>query len=158
MGKQKVYIETSIISYLTAKSSRDLIISAHQKITSDWWHKIRKKFDCFISQFVIDEISRGDKTASSKRLLETQNIPILEYSKEIDSLALRYVELLNIPEKSKTDAFHLALAVWSEIDILMTWNCKHIANTLVTHKLREYNENNSLYIPILCTPMELMEV
>jgi hypothetical protein len=158
MDKQKVYIETSVISYLTAKPSRDLVVAGHQKITSDWWDGSKSKFNCYISQFVIDEISKGDKIASSKRLEKTHNIPLLEYEEAIDNLAFNYTKLLNIPNKSKADSFHLAIAVWFEIDYLLSWNCKHLANAIVTFKLREYNKINSLYVPILCTPLELMEV
>ncbi|MGA2296347.1 MAG: type II toxin-antitoxin system VapC family toxin [FCB group bacterium] len=158
MEKQKVYIETSVISYLTSKPSRDLIIAGHQKLTLDWWKKSKIKFDCYISQFVLDEIAKGDRIASSERLSITKNIPLLEYTEEIDKLAIQYVKLLNIPEKSRTDAFHLAIAVWFEIDYLLSWNCKHIANAVVNYKLREYNKTNSLFVPILCTPTELLEV
>lgn len=158
MEKQKVYIETSVISYLTSKPSRDLITAGHQKTTYDWWHKSKPKFDCYISEFVVDEISKGDKEAASKRITVTSDIPLLKYFEEIDNLANKYVELLNIPEKSKADAFHLATAVWFKIDFLLSWNCKHIANALVSYKINEYNRMNSLYIPILCTPLELMEI
>ena len=73
MEKQKVYIETSVISYFTAKPSRDLIVAGHQKITYDWWHKSKHKFDCYISEFVIDEINKGDPSAASKRLFASHH-------------------------------------------------------------------------------------
>jgi hypothetical protein len=158
MLKQKVYIETSIISYLTAKPSRDLVIAGHQKITYDWWHKVRTKFDCYISQIVIEEISRGDKIASSKRLDSINNITILGFNPEIENLALQYFNLLNIPEKSKLDAFHLAYCVLFGIDFLLSWNCKHLANALINFKLRDFNNTKSLFVPFLCTPQELLEV
>jgi predicted nucleic acid-binding protein len=158
MEKQKVYIETSVISYLTAKPSRDLVAAGHQKTTYDWWHKSKHKFDCYISEFVINEISSGDKEAAEKRLTVVNNVPLLEYVEEIYDLAMQYVELLNIPEKSKADAFHLATAVWFEIDYLLSWNCKHLANAVVSYKMNQFNKVNSLYIPVLCTPLELLEV
>ncbi|MBM2816608.1 MAG: hypothetical protein HW421_3370 [Ignavibacteria bacterium] len=158
MGKQKVYIETSVISYLTAKPSRDIVIAGHQKTTYDWWHKPRYKFDCFISEFVISEISRGDKNEAEKRLGIVKDIKYLEYNPEIERLGTIYFKLFNIPEKSKLDALHLAISVWYKIDYLLSWNCKHIANAIVNLRLREYNNKNNLYSPILCTPDELMEV
>ena len=158
MAKQQVYIESSIISYVTAKTSKDKIVAEHQQLTKEWWNNSRNSFDCYISQFVIDEIRKGDIEASSKRLALIDNIPLLDYVEEIDELALKYVELLNIPERSRTDAFHLATTVWFEIEYLLSWNCKHIANAVVSYKLREYNKTNSLYVPILCTPFELLEV
>jgi hypothetical protein len=158
MVKQKVYIETSVISYLTAKPSRDLIIAGHQKTTYDWWHKAKPKFDCYISQIVIEEISFGDKNAALKRLEIVKDITDLGYSLEINDLALQYLKLLNIPEKAKFDAFHLAYTVLFNIDFLLSWNCKHIANAVINSKLRDFNIENSLFVPFLCTPQELLEV
>jgi predicted nucleic acid-binding protein len=158
MEKQKVYIETSVISYLTSKPSRDLIIAGHQQITQDWWHKAKPKFDCYISQIVIEEISLGDKNAALKRINAIQNIPDLGYNSEVENLAFQYFKLLGIPEKAKLDTFHLAYAVLYNIDFLLSWNCKHIANAMINSKLRDFNNNNSLFVPFLCTPQELLEV
>ncbi|MEI6091012.1 MAG: type II toxin-antitoxin system VapC family toxin [bacterium] len=158
MEKQKVYIETSVISYLTAKPSRDIIIAGHQQTTYDWWHKTRHQFDCFISEFVIDEINLGDKEAAEKRIKAVNDFRYLEFKPEVEQLGIEYFRLFNIPEKSKLDALHLAIAVWYKIDYLLSWNCKHIANAYVNLRLREYNDKNNLHSPILCTPDELMEV
>ncbi|ROL61847.1 PIN domain-containing protein [Bacteroidetes/Chlorobi group bacterium ChocPot_Mid] len=158
MKKQKVYIETSVISYLTSKPSRDLIIAGHQQITLEWWKKVKNKFDCYISQIVIEEISKGDAIASTARIKAVQDMPILAYSTEIEDLAKKYVELLNIPEKSKLDAFHLAFAVMFKIDFLLSWNCKHIANAMINLKIKNFNNKSARYVPFLCTPQELLEV
>ncbi|HPI21118.1 MAG TPA: type II toxin-antitoxin system VapC family toxin [Candidatus Kapabacteria bacterium] len=158
MEKQTVYLETSVISYLTAKPSRDLVVAGQQQITQDWWQNAKPKFNCFISQFVIEEIKKGDNEAALKRLSVVSDIPSLEYDEKIDNLALKYIELLNIPMKSKADAFHLASTVWFEIDYLLSWNCKHIANAVVSYKLNKFNKDNFLHVPILCTPLELLEV
>ncbi len=120
MEKKKVYIETSVISYLTAKPSRDLVIAGHQKITYDWWHKSKKKFDCFISQIVIEEIKLGDKNAASKRLEAVRGLPDLGYSSNIENLAIKYIDLFRIPDKAKLDAFHLAYSVLFKIDFLLS--------------------------------------
>jgi len=66
--KPSVYIETTIISYLTSKPSRDLIIAAHQQITTEWWTDVRSQVECFVSPFLIDEASRGDAIYAQKRL------------------------------------------------------------------------------------------
>lgn len=158
MEKRKVYIETSVISYLTAKPSRDIIVAGHQQITTEWWHKAKNKFDCYISQIVIAEIGQGDKSASSNRLKAVQQIPELGYNLEIENLAIQYLKLLNIPEKAKLDAFHLAFAVIYKIDFLLSWNCKHIANAMVNYKIKDFNYSKSLFVPFLCTPQELLEV
>ncbi len=156
--KQKVYIETSVISYLTAKPSRDIVVAGHQQTTYEWWNNSKRYFDCYISQFVIDEISSGDPLASKKRLEVVQDLSELQVNFEIQKLGNNYLNKLKIPEKSKLDAFHLAIAVWYNIDYMISWNCKHIANAVINKKLFEINNNLGLNTPILCTPLELLEV
>jgi hypothetical protein len=111
MEKQKVYIETSVISYLTAKPSKDLVVAGRQRITYDWWHKTKNKFDCYISDFVTKEAMLGDKSAATLRMKSIQDIDILMVNAEISSLADEYFNLLKIPEKSRLDTFHLEFAV-----------------------------------------------
>lgn len=69
---------------------------------------------------------------------------MLRINDNITELADVYFRLLNIPEKSKIDAFHLAFAVWYNIDFLVTWNCKHIANAKNIQKVNNYNNVNNL--------------
>ncbi|MBI5324415.1 MAG: type II toxin-antitoxin system VapC family toxin [Ignavibacteriae bacterium] len=123
MLKPKVYIETSVISYLTANPSRDLIVASNQRITQEWWKHSKKQFDCYISQFVISELSQGDKSASSKRTGMLHDLNLLEHTKEVENLAVAFYKLLGIPEKSRIDAFHLAITVYYKIDFLLSWNC-----------------------------------
>ena len=157
MEKQKVYIETSVISYLTAKPSRDLVVAGHQKLTYDWWHNVKKYFDCYISDFVTSEAAQGDKNAALLRLNVIKDLDILAINEEIQILAEKYYHLLKIPEKAKLDTYHLAYAVWYNIDYLITWNCKHIANAVNIKILNNYNLINNLWAPVFCTPQELME-
>jgi len=103
------------------------------------------------------EISKGDKIAAEKRLVKVRGIMLLEFDENIEALGDIYFKLFQIPERSKLDSYHLALAVWHKIEYLLSWNCKHIANAIVNNKLREYNDRAGLYTPILCTPEELME-
>jgi flavin-binding protein dodecin len=99
--KPSVYIETTIISYLTAKPSRDLIIAAHQQITNEWWTDVRSQVDCYVSPFVIDEASRGDATYAQKRLDEIADFEVLEVNEQVENLAQQYFAALQIPEKSE---------------------------------------------------------
>ncbi len=66
--KPKLYLETSVLSYLTARPSRDLIVAANQQITQDWWQSRRAGFDLYVSQLVVQEVSAGDATAAQQRL------------------------------------------------------------------------------------------
>ena len=153
-----VYIETSIISYLTSKPSRDLIIAAHQQTTSEWWAKVRPNVECYVSPFVIDEASRGDDEYARKRLEAITDFSVLEVNEEIENLAQKYFLALDIPDKAKIDAFHLAIAAWHQMDYVLSWNCKHIASARVQKMLQNANARLGIYIPIVCTPEELMEV
>lgn len=153
-----VYIESTVISYVTAKPSRDLIVAAHQQITTEWWASVRPKVDCFISPFVIQEISAGDEEAAKKRLETVGDLPVLEVNKEIQQLAQRYFDALEIAEKAKLDASHLAVAVWHEVDYLLSWNCKHIVSGRVKKMLEKINTDLNMKTPVFCTPEELMEV
>ena len=75
--KPTVYIETTIVSYLTARPSRDLIVAGHQQITSEWWEEIRANVDCFVSPFVIQEAARGDSKMAARRLEAIAEFPVL---------------------------------------------------------------------------------
>jgi hypothetical protein len=156
--KPIVYIETSIVSYLTARQSRDLIAVAHQQLTLEWWEKVRPQVDCVISGFVVQEASRGDPNAAQKRLEILTQLRVLELNEEIRTLASQYFATLQIPESSKTDAFHMAVAVWHKTDYILTWNCRHIANGRVRKILEELNFKLHVKTPVICTPEELMEV
>jgi hypothetical protein len=156
--KPTVYIESTIISYLAAKPSRDLIVVAHQQITNEWWDLIYPQVDCYISPFVIQEISVGDEWAVKKRLEIVKDTMVLELNPEIQKLAQRYYNALDIPEKARLDASHLAIAVWHEIDYLLSWNCKHIVSGRVSKILTRINADLNIKTPVLCTPEELMEI
>jgi hypothetical protein len=156
--KPTVYIETSIISYLAARPSRDLIVAGHQQITHEWWRTVLPNVQCLISPYVIDEASQGDQQAAQKRLEAVAGFPILTLNEDIKVLALKYQAAAQIPEKAKLDAFHLAIPSWRKVDYLLTWNCKHIANVNVRKIIENINRQLNIHIPIICTPEEFMEV
>ena len=156
--KPTVYIETSIISYLTARPSRDIIVAAHQEITRDWWNEVLPNCNAVISRIVLEEISRGDAQAAQRRLDRVLDFPMLEVTTEVRSLARTYFEALQLPEKVRMDSFHLALASSQGIDFLVSWNCTHIVNANVKRKIEAINAECGISTPIICTPEELMEV
>ena len=156
--KPSVYIESTVISYLTSRPSRDLIVAAHQQITVAWWEDVHPQVDGFISPFVNQEISRGDSDAAQKRIEVVKDLSVLEVNDEIQKLAEKYSAALELPEKSKTDAAHLAVAVWHEMDYLLSWNCRHIVSGRVKKSLEDINAILDLKTPVMCTPEELMEV
>ena len=132
--KPKVYLETSIPSYLTARPSRDLIKAANQQITNEWW-QIRNKFDLYISQFVIQEASNGDKLAAKRRLEIIKDFSVLDVSIEAQNLAKELIDKHSIPKKAVVYAMHISISVVNGIDYLLTWNCTHIANATLRNKI-----------------------
>jgi hypothetical protein len=153
--KKSVYLETTIPSYITARKSRDVIKAARQSMTKLFWEQERHKYELVSSQYVIDECSLGDTEASQKRLEFLSGILILEKSEKIDGLAAIYQNLLGIPDRSKTDCFHLAICVIARIHFLLSWNCAHLGiNTYL--KVRDYNEEQGLWTPLLITPENLL--
>jgi hypothetical protein len=123
--KSKLYIETSVIGYLTARMSRDLITAAHPQLPQDWWMNRRADFELFVSQLVVREISAGDPLAAQKRLQAIDSIPLLALTQEALDLADELVNKGPLPQKASEDALHIALAAVHGMDYLLTWNCKH---------------------------------
>ena len=156
--KPSVYIETTIIGYLTLRPSRDLIIAAQQQITSDWWTTVRSKVDCYVSPFVIQEVSRGDKEVVKSRLEAINDMSVLAVNEDIQQLATKYMAAIGLPDRAALDTFHLATAAWYKVDYVLSWNCKHIASARVQKLLQAFNQDLDVHTPILCTPQELMEV
>lgn len=156
--QSSIYIETSVIGYLTSKPSRDLIVAAHQQITGDWWENALRYYNAYISSIVLEEISRGDINVAQLRLEKVSSFPVLEVLPEVRNLADTYFSALDIPEKARADSYHLAIASWHGMDFLVSWNCTHIVNGRIKMMIEEINARQGIRTPIICTPEELMEV
>jgi len=154
--KAKVYVETTIVSYLAASPSRDLVIAAHQQITREWWER-RDRFELFVSQAVIEEAARGNVAAAARRAELLRAIPVLELGAEVYEFADRLLRARVVPAKASIDALHIAVAVVNRVDYLVTWNCVHIANAAIRVKIEQVCRQAGLAAPVICTPEELME-
>ena len=154
--KPKVYIETTIASYLTGWPSRDLVIAAHQQITREWWQG-RSRFDLYVSQIVIQEAAGGDPEAAAFRVQNLEGIHVLELSPEARALAQQLVTQGPLPEKAGLDALHIGIAVVNGMDYLLTWNCTHIANATIRPMIEATCRLTGYEAPVICTPEELME-
>ena len=154
--KPRVYIETSIPSYLTARRSRDLIATANQELTQEWWETRKDDFYLVISEFVLRETSAGDPIAASNRLEAISGIPEINITDEVGLLARILIEQVPIPEKAQLDAFHIAVAAVHGIDYLLTWNCTHINNAVLRPIIEALCRSQGYEPPIICTPQELL--
>lgn len=153
-----VYLETSVISYLAANPSSDLIIAAHQTVTHDWWSHQRRKFDLTTSPVVEKEISLGETKMAQKRLDLIDGIRLLAVTPETDDLAEFLLKRGPLPKKADVDALHIALAAIHGIDYLLSWNCKHIANVFIQRDLERLIRSRGYECPILCTPESMLEL
>ena len=156
-GRTKVYLETSVISYLTARPSRNLRVVAHQEITADWWTRRRLRFDLYVSRLVIDEASAGDAEAAAQRLVTLHGIPRLELTEAAAILADDLVTGAAIPREAIEDALHVAVAAAHGMDYLLTWNCRHIANAAMRNRIADICASSGVEAPVICTPEELLE-
>ncbi len=150
-----VYIESSVISYITARPSRDVVVSARQALSIEWWESRRNQYDVYISELVIEEITSGNPSAAQKRLNIVKNITSLEVTLEAKELASLLLSEGAVPKNSPEDALHIGLAAAQGADYLLTWNFKHINNASTRTKIARVIENQGFASPILCSPEEL---
>ncbi|MBT9560034.1 MAG: type II toxin-antitoxin system VapC family toxin [Myxococcales bacterium] len=154
--RSRVYIETSIVSYLVARPSKHVVAAAWQLITREWWDKRRGQFDLLISDAVIEEAGRGDANAAARRLDAVARIPVLPLDENIQEVAAALVRDGGLPPEASYDALHIAAAAVHEADYLLTWNCRHIDNAEKKPRMRAILRELGYVCPEICTPSELM--
>ena len=155
--RPKVYLETTVMSYLTGWLSRDLVTAAHQRLTREWWADHRARFDLYVSQLVVQEAAGGDPGAASVRLEVIEGIEVLEITSAARDLAEQLVDGGIVPKKADVDAMHISIAVTNGMDYLLTWNCAHIANAAMRLRIEDVCRAAGYSPPVICTPEELME-
>ncbi len=155
MEKKTVYLETSVVSYLANRPSRDLIVAGHQAVTREWWERRRADFTLYVSEPVLDEASAGDPAAAAQRLSALEGIDVLSVTDEAIEFAAHLLQQGVVPEKAAIDALHVALACTNGIHYLLTWNCKHIANAERFDAIASACLESGYKPPIICTPDEL---
>ena len=154
--KQRVYIETTFVSYLKARPSRDLIIAAHQQLTHEWWHTCREKFELCASQLVVKEASAGAAEAARLRVEVLTSMTMLDIIDPATALADSLVRAGALPPNAPADALHVAIAASHAIPYLLTWNCRHLANAVMRPFIESVCSQMGLVAPIICNPEELM--
>jgi hypothetical protein len=155
MARPRVYVETSVISYLTALPSRDLVLAAHQQVTRDWWSS-RARFELFVSDAVLEEVARGDSAAAARRRSALEGVAVLSATPDAQALAGDLLSDAAVPRKSAIDAVHIAIAATHGVDFLVTWNCTHIANAEARLQIEGVCRKAGYSPPVICTPLELV--
>jgi len=156
MRRKRVYLESSVISYLTARPSNDILKLAKQRLTKAWW-KTRNQYDLFVSQTVIDEITRGDPVAAERRVQAVEGIECLAWAQTVDDLVDALVDSKAVPAEFRDDAFHIAMSAFHTIDYLLTWNQKHIVNKHQQRRIDEVIQSFQFTPPLLLTPEQFWE-
>ncbi len=151
--KLRVYVETTIISYLTALPSRDLVRAGQQQITREWWAN-RLDFEIYASQFVLDEAGRGDPSAAARRLAVLGDVTLLDATDDAAALGRALVVGGGLPRTARIDALHVAVATVHGMDFLLSWNCKHIANAVTRARIEQICREAGHEPPTICTPLE----
>jgi hypothetical protein len=155
--KKRIYIETTIVSYYTARSSRDLMIAGHQEATRDLWPELSIKYETYISALVYEEASKGDSGQAKIRLAAIKPFPMLDIDDEVRSLAGNIITGRGIPANYPEDALHIAIAAVNSIDVVVTWNFAHLNNPFTRRAIRRIIENEGYLCPEICSPDELLE-
>lgn len=155
--KLRVYVETTVVSYLTARPSRDVVMAGHQQITHEWWDTRRGSYDLCISQLVVGEAGAGDPQAAQDRLAVLMAMTLLETTVQALDLAKELIRAGALPAKAADDALHIAVATTNGIPYLLTWNCRHLANATMRPVIESVCAANGFIAPIICTPEELLE-
>ncbi len=152
-----VYVETSVVSYLTARPSRDVVIAGYQAITREWWRSATAAFELVASELVISEAGAGDPDAARARLEALESVTLLEATLDAERLAGTLLDSGAIPRRAAGDAAHIAVAAANGADYLVTWNFRHIANATMRSQIEKACRQAGYEPPVICTPSELME-
>jgi predicted nucleic acid-binding protein len=152
-----VYIETSIVSHATARSSNDPVVQVLQTQARLWWDTQRGDFDLYTSQTVLDEAALGDASAAADRLRLLQDLDLVPVNDEVRRIAGELLARSLMPQKAAVDALHVAAAAVSGVDYLLTQNCRHIANAHVMPRVYAMLEELGVPRPLICTPAEFLE-
>lgn len=153
--KPVVYVESSVISYLTSRPNRDVVVAGRQAITFDWWENHRRRFELRISILVEEEISKGDPAAAQLRKDKIEDIATLAVSDEAVRIANLLLAEKAVPAGSEEDALHIGIAAAQGVDYLLTWNFKHINNAETKAGIVRLVEACGFACPQFCSPEEL---
>jgi len=156
--RASVYIETTVVSYLTARPTNDVVMAAHQLLTKKWWEEQRAAFDLCTSELVLEEAREGDPSAAAQRLAVLADIPLLDVNEATRKLAGNLVQVMRLPPRAYFDAAHVAVSAIHAIDFLLTWNCRHLANGALAPKIEQTCLADGFKSPRILTPEMLLEI
>ena len=155
--KRTLYIETTVVSYFTARPSRDLLVAGHQEATRELWPSLATVYDTYVSALVYEEAARGDAEQAARRLAAIKPFRMLDVDEDARTLAERIVAGKGVPREYPEDALHIAVAAVNGIAAVVTWNFAHLSNPFTRMMVRQIVENEGYACPEICSPEELLE-
>ena len=155
--KPRIYVETSVISYLTARSSRDPVKAARQLQAQALWDA-RDRFNLMVSPAVFDEALRGSPAAAARREQAMSGLPVLGLTQEASYLAQLLLERKALPSKALADAVHIAIATTHKIKVVASFNFKHLAGVFARAKIESTLRQLGYEPPLIATPEEILGV
>ena len=155
--KPKVYIETTVVSYLVARASNNITVSDRQRLTRRLWEEYSDAFEFVTSDLVLEEAERGDPREAERRITLLDDLRTSPLSPEAAALAHKLIEAGAVPPQSLSDAQHIAIAVVHGIEYLVSWNYKHIVNETKRQHINDVCVATGYQPTTLCTPETLME-
>ncbi|VFN02752.1 MAG: hypothetical protein BECKG1743D_GA0114223_107464 [Candidatus Kentron sp. G] len=132
-------------------------MAAHQQITAEWWYEQRDRFDLYASELVMREASAGDPEASTRRLDFLADLPRLTANEDVMNLSIALLDTKAIPQQAVEDAYHIAMATVHDMNFLLTWNFKHIANATMRGRIEQTCRAGGFEPPIIATPEQILE-
>jgi predicted nucleic acid-binding protein len=153
--RRRVYLETTIPSfYYTLRTDPESVARMHW--TRRWWAEQAFNFELLSSAAVIAELRRGSSDRTQARIELLEGVELLEITEEVKRIAAIYIEKLVMPNDPTGDALHLALTSFYRLDVLLTWNCQHLANPNKMEHIRAVNYELGLPMPLLTTPLNYL--
>ena len=156
--KPKLYLETSVVSYLAARPSKDPILVGQQAGTHRWWKEKRRNYEIFVSRLVWDEASKGHDEAAERRLKLIRPFRWLQTTSSVVKLAQALLGKKAVPPNAAQDAVHIALGAVYGVEFLLTWNFTHINNPATEEQVRAVCQQHGFHCPVICTPDQLLSV
>jgi len=154
--KPRIYVETSVISYLAARPSADAINATRQHFSYQLWQK-RGQFELLVSDAVLAEVQVGDDEAVQNRLLYCNALALLDVHPGAEALARHLLRKKAVPAKAFTDPVHIAIAALHEIRFIASWNFRHIVGAVARRNIELALAVADSFVPVIATPEEILE-
>jgi predicted nucleic acid-binding protein len=154
--KPKIYVETSVLSYLAAPPSKDPVTAGRQVVTGRWWRSAQARYTLMGSEVVREECERGDAKLAERRRELLADVQLFPIRAKMVEVARFLVVPAALPELAAVDALHIAAAAVEQCEYLLTWNFRHIANARIRREVESILARHGYSKTTICTPEELV--